>query len=156
METLAHVAFLHSAEAAAPPLNIKLTALSVHNAAGIERAISEFASEPDSGLIVTPHAITVEHRNEILGLAGRYRLPALYPLRSFAADGGLISYGTNPIDPFREGASYVDRILKGEKPADLPVQFPTKYELIINLKTAKVLGLTVPPSLLSRADEVIE
>jgi putative ABC transport system substrate-binding protein len=156
METPAHVAFLRVAEAAAPPLNIKLTALSVHNAAEIERAVSEFASEPDSGLIVTPHAITVEHRNEILGLAARYRLPALYPLRNFATDGGLISYGTNPIDPFRGGANYVDRILKGEKPADLPVQFPTKYELVINLKTAKVLGLTVPPSLLSRADEVIE
>jgi putative tryptophan/tyrosine transport system substrate-binding protein len=154
METLAHVAFLRAAEAAVPPLNIKLTALSVHNAAEIERAVSEFAS--DSGLIVAPHAITVNNRNEILGLAARYRLPALYPLRSFATDGGLISYGTNPIDPFREGASYVDRVLKGEKPADLPVQFPTKYELVINLKTAKALGLTVPPSLLSRADEVIE
>jgi putative ABC transport system substrate-binding protein len=98
----------------------------------------------------------VEHRNAILGLAARYRLPALYPLRNFAAGGGLISYGTNPIDPFRGGASYVDRILKGEKLAALPVQFPTKYELVINLKTAKALGLTVPPSLLSRADEVIE
>jgi putative tryptophan/tyrosine transport system substrate-binding protein len=144
------------AEAAALSLKIKLTALSVRNAAEIERAVSEFASEPDSGLIVAPHAITIEHRNEILGLAARYRLPALYPLRNFATDGGLISYGTNPIDPFREGASYVDRILKGERPADLPVQFPTKYELVINLKTAKVLGLTVPPSLLLRADEVIE
>jgi putative tryptophan/tyrosine transport system substrate-binding protein len=156
METLAHVAFLRAAEAAVPPLNIKLTALSVHNAAEIERAVSGFASERDSGLIVAPHAITVNNRNEIMGLAARYRLPALYPLRSFATDGGLISYGTNPIDPFREGASYVDRVLKGEKPADLPVQFPTKYELVINLKTAKALGLTVPPSLLSRADEVIE
>jgi len=91
-----------------------------------------------------------------LELAARYGLPAFYPLRSFAADGGLISYGTNVIDTFRQGASYVDRILKGEKLADLPVQFPTKYELVINLKTAKALGLTVPPSLLSRADEVIE
>ena len=89
-------------------------------------------------------------------MAAQYRLPALYPLRNFAPSGGLISYGTNPIDPFRQGASYVDRILKGEKPADLPVQLPTKYELVINLKTAKALGLTVPPSLLTRADEVIE
>jgi putative tryptophan/tyrosine transport system substrate-binding protein len=155
-ETPAHVAFLHAAEAAAPPLKIKLNALSVHNAAEIERRVSEFAREPNGGLIVTPHAITVEHRNVIVGLAARHRLPALYPLRNFVINGGLISYGTNPIDPFRQGASYVDRILKGEKPADLPVQFPTKYELVINLKTAKALGLTVPPSLLSRADEVIE
>jgi len=89
-------------------------------------------------------------------MAERYRLPGLYPLRNFATDGGLIAYGTNPIDPFREGASYVNRILKGEKPGDLPVQFPTKYELVINLKTAKALGITVPPSLLTRADEVVE
>ena len=156
LETLAHAAFLRAAEAAAPPLNITLTALNVHDGADIERAVSEFAGEPNGGLIVVPHAITVEHRNAILGLAARYRLPALYPLRNFAADGGLISYGTNPIDPFRGGASYVDRILKGEKLAALPVQFPTKYELVINLKTANALGLTVPPSLLSRADEVIE
>jgi putative tryptophan/tyrosine transport system substrate-binding protein len=155
-ETHAHVEFLRAAEAAALPLKIKLSALSVHNSAEIERGVSEFARAPDGGLIVTPHAITVEHRNIILGLAVRYRLPALYPLRNFATNGGLISYGTNPIDPFRQGASYVDRILKGEKPGDLPVQFPTKYELVVNLKTAKALGLTVPPSLLSRADEVIE
>jgi ABC-type uncharacterized transport system substrate-binding protein len=156
LETLAHTAFLRAAEAAAPPLNIILTTLNVNNAADIERGVSEFAKEPNGGLIVVPHAITVEHRNTILGLAARYRLPALYPLRNFAANGGLISYGTNSIDPFRHGASYVDRILKGEKPSALPVQFPTKYELVINLKTAKALGLTVPPSLLSRADEVIE
>jgi putative tryptophan/tyrosine transport system substrate-binding protein len=103
-----------------------------------------------------PHAVTVQHRDVILGLAEKYRLPALYPLRNYATSGGLVSYGTNPIDPFRQGASYVDRILKGEKPADLPVQLPTKYELIINVKTAKTLGLTIPPSVLSRADEVIE
>jgi putative ABC transport system substrate-binding protein len=98
----------------------------------------------------------VQHRNAILGLAARYRLPALYPLRNFVTNGGLISYGTNPIDPFRDGALYVDRILKGEKPATLPVQFPTKYELVINLKTAKALGLAIPPSVLATADEVIE
>jgi putative ABC transport system substrate-binding protein len=155
-ETPAHVAFLRAAEAAAPPLKIKLTALAVHSAAEIESRVSEFAKEPNGGLIVLPHAITVEHRNVIVGLAARYRLPALYPLRNFAANGGLISYGTNPIDPFRQGASYVDRILRGENPADLPIQFPTKYELVINLKTAKALGLTVPPALLARADEVIE
>jgi putative ABC transport system substrate-binding protein len=155
-ETPAHVAFLRAAEAAAPPLKIKLTALAVHSAGEIEHRVSEFAKEPNGGLIVVPHAITLEHRNVILRLAAQYRLPALYPLRNFATSGGLISYGTNPIDPFRQGASYVDRILKGEKPADLPVQFPTKYELVINLRTAAALGLTVPPSLLTRADEVIE
>jgi putative ABC transport system substrate-binding protein len=155
-ETPAHVGFLHAAEAAAPPLGLELVALAVHTAAEIERAVSEFAREPNGGLIVAPHAVTVEHRNVILGLAARYRLPALYSLRNVAQSGGLISYGTNPIDPFRQGASYVDRILKGEKPGDLPVQLPTKYELVINLKTAKALGLTVPPSLLARADEVIE
>jgi ABC-type uncharacterized transport system substrate-binding protein len=155
-QTHAHVAFMQAAEAAAPPLKIKLTALGVQNAADIERRVSEFAREPNGGLVVLPHAITVEHRKLILELAARYRLPAFYPLRSFATSGGLISYGTNVIDTFRQGASYVDRILKGEKPADLPVQFPTKYELVVNLKTAKALGLTVPPTLLSRADEVIE
>jgi ABC-type uncharacterized transport system substrate-binding protein len=155
-ETPAHVAFLAAAEAAAPPLKVKLTALAVHNAADIERGVSEFAREPNGGLIVLPHAITLEHRDVILRSAARYRLPGLYPLRNFAINGGLISYGTNPIDPFRQGAAYVDRILKGENPGDMPVQFPTKYELVINLKTAKELGLTVPSSLLATADEVIE
>jgi len=155
-ETPAHVGFLRAAEAAAPPLKINLTALGVHNAAEIERRISEFAGEANSGLIVAPHAITVEHRYVVLGLAARHRLPALYPLRNFAVNGGLISYGTNPIDPFRQGASYVDRILKGEKPGDLPVQFPTKYELVVNLKTANAIGLAIPSSVLTRADEVIE
>src|SRR5262245_50434549 len=113
-ETPAHVEFLRAAEATASQLKIKLSALSVHNAAEIERRVSEFARGPNGGLIVTPHAITVEHRNVILGLATRHRLPSLYPLRIFAINGGLISYGTNPVDPFRQGASYVDRILKGE------------------------------------------
>jgi putative ABC transport system substrate-binding protein len=155
-QTHAHVAFMQAAEAAAPPLKIKLTALGVQTAADIERKVSEFAREPNGGLVVLPHAITVEHRKLILELAARYHLPAFYPLRSFAANGGLISYGTNVIDTFRQGASYVDRILKGEKPADLPVQFPTKYELVVNLKTAKALGLAIPESFLQRADEVIE
>ena len=137
------------------PLHCR-SALGVHTAAEIERSVSEFAREPNGGLIVAPHAVTVEHRNVILGLAAQHRLPALYSLRNVAQNGGLISYGTNPIDPFRQGASYVDRILRGEKPGDLPVQLPTKYELVVNLKTAKALGLTVPPSLLARADEVIE
>ena len=155
-ETPAHMAFLGAAKAAAPPFKIKLTALAVHSAAEIERGVSEFTKEPNGGLIVTPHAITVQHRNVILVSAARHRLPALYPLRNFATNGGLISYGTNPIDPFRQGALYVHRILKGEKPGDLPVQFPTKYELVINLNTARSLGLTVPPTLLASADEVIE
>jgi putative tryptophan/tyrosine transport system substrate-binding protein len=156
LETPDHLEYLRAAEAAAPPFKIKLSALSVHDAAEIERRVSEFAREPNGGLIVAPHAITVEHRNVILGLAARHRLPALYPLRNFTTNGGLISYGTNPIDQFRQGALYVDRILKGEKPGDLPVQFPTKYELVINLKTAKSLGLEVPATLLATADEVIE
>jgi putative ABC transport system substrate-binding protein len=155
-ETPAHLGFLQAAQAAAPPLKINLTALAVHSAAEIESGVAEFAKQPNGGLIVAPHAVTVEHRNVILRMAERYRLPGLYPLRNFATDGGLIAYGTNPIDPFREGAAYVNRILKGEKPGDLPVQFPTKYELVINLKTAKALGITVPPSLLTRADEVVE
>jgi ABC-type uncharacterized transport system substrate-binding protein len=154
-ETPAHIGFLRAAEAAAPALKINLIALGVHNAAEIERSVSEFAREPNSGLIVAPHAITVEHRQVILGVAARHRLPGL-PLRNFAVEGGLISYGTNPIDPFRQGASYVDRILEGEKPGDLPVQFPTKYELVVNLKTAKAIGLAIPSSVLTRADEVIE
>jgi putative tryptophan/tyrosine transport system substrate-binding protein len=155
-ETPANLAFLRAAEAAASPHGIKLITLGVHTAAEIERAVTEFAQEPNGGLIVAPHAVTLGNRNVIVGLAARYRLPAVYALRHFATSGGLISYGTNPIDPFRQGPSYVDRILKGAKPADLPVQFPTKYELVVNLKTAKALGLTIAPTLLDRADEVIE
>jgi len=113
-------------------------------------------AESNGGLIIAPHAVTLTYRDVIIGLAARCRLPAVYGFRVFATSGGLISYGTNPSDQFRRGASYVDRILKGEKPADLPVQNPTKYELAINLKTAKALGLDVPTTLLARADEVIE
>jgi putative tryptophan/tyrosine transport system substrate-binding protein len=107
-------------------------------------------------LIVAPHAITFANREPIIDLAARFRLPAVYAFRTFAASGGLISYGTNPLLVWREGASSVDRTLRGAKPADLPAQFPTKYELVINLKTAKTLGLTVPPLMLGRADDVIE
>jgi putative tryptophan/tyrosine transport system substrate-binding protein len=155
-ETPVNVGFLRAAEDAAPSLGVKIIALGVHTAAEIERAITEFAAEPKGGLIVAPHAVTVGHRDLIIGLAARYRLPAIYGPRHYATSGGLISYGPNPIDPFRQGASYVDRILKGAKPGDLPAQFPTKYELVINLNTARALGLTVPPTLLARADEVIE
>src|SRR5262249_21729332 len=115
-----------------------------------------FAREPHGGIIAPPSNITSVHRRLIFDLVGRHRLPAVYPYRYFATEGGLMSYGVDLSDLFRRSASYVDRILKGEKPADLPVQAPTKFELIINLKTAKALELTIPPSLLARADEVIE
>jgi putative ABC transport system substrate-binding protein len=154
-ETPANIGLLHAAEASATSA-IKLVPLGVHNTAEIESAVSAFAAQGNGGLIAAPHAITFANRDLIVELAARYRLPAVYAFRNFATSGGLISYGTNPIMMWREGASYVDRILKGAKPADLPAQFPTKYELVINLKTAKVLGLTVPPLMLGRADDVIE
>jgi putative tryptophan/tyrosine transport system substrate-binding protein len=154
-ETSANVGLLRAAEAAAPS-GIKLIALGVHDAAEIERAIATFAAEANGGLIVAPHAITFANRDLIIELAARYRLPAVYAFRNFANSGGLMSYGTNTIVVWREGASYVDRVLKGAKPADLPAQFPTKYELVINLRTAKALDVAVPPNLLARADEVIE
>jgi putative ABC transport system substrate-binding protein len=128
----------------------------VHDDTNLERTLTDFATKPDGGLIVLPDAFTVGHRDLIIALAARYRLPAVYPLRAFAVSGGLISDSGDPIDIFRRTASYVDRILKGAKPGDLPVQTPTKFELVINLKTAKALGLEVPPTLLARADEVIE
>jgi putative ABC transport system substrate-binding protein len=155
-ETPANISILKAAEAAAPSLNAKLTALGVHNADEIERAVSAFAAEPNRGLIVAPHAVTRVNSNLIVELAARHRLPAVYAFASFAKAGGLISYGIDLVDQFRQGAAYADRILKGTKPAELPVQSPTKLELAINLKTAKALGLTVPPTLLARADEVIE
>ena len=125
------------------------------NAAEIERAVTAFARSPNGGLIVTSGS-TAFHRDLITSLAASHRLPTVFPYRYFVIAGGLISYGPNSIDPSRRAAGYIDRILKGEKPADMPVQAPTKYELVINLKTAKALGVSVPPSLLARADEVIE
>jgi putative tryptophan/tyrosine transport system substrate-binding protein len=154
-ETSGNVGLLRVAEAAAPS-GVKLVPLGVHNTAEIEHAVTAFAAEPNSGLIVAPHAITFANRDILVELAARYHLPAVYAFRNFATSGGLISYGTNPIMIWREGASYIDRILKGAKPAELPAQFPTKYELVINLKTAKTLGLTVPPLMLGRADDIIE
>jgi putative ABC transport system substrate-binding protein len=154
-ETPANVGLLRAAEAGAPA-GVKVVALGVHNSGEIERAVTEFAAESNGGLIAAPHAITLANRDVIIELAARYRLPAVYALRLFATMGGLVSYGANSIEVFRQGASYVDRILKGAKPADLPAQFPTKYELVVNLKTAKALGLALPPRLLARADEVIE
>jgi putative tryptophan/tyrosine transport system substrate-binding protein len=154
-ETPANVGLLHAAEPAAPP-GVKVIPLGVHNTAEIEHAVTAFATEPNSGLIVAPHAITFANRDVIVELAARFRLPAVYAFRNFATSGGLVSYGTNLIEMWRLGASYVDRVLKGAKPADLPAQFPTKYELVVNLKTAKTLRLNVPQNLLARADEVIE
>jgi putative ABC transport system substrate-binding protein len=147
---------LGAIQAAAPSFRVELKALDVRDAATIERGLSVFAREPNGGLVVVANPATSVHRNLIIALASEHRLPAIYPYRYFPKGGGLISYGTNNLDLWRRAAGYVDRILTGEKPADLPVQAPTKYELVINLKTAKALGLDVPPTLLARADEVIE
>src|SRR6516162_6597889 len=143
-------------QAVAPSLGVELRPVDVRDEGEIERALSLFAQSSNSSLIVAGSALAVSHRDLIIALAARHRLPAVYPLHIFATHGGLISYGPDVVDEFRKAPAYVDRILKGEKPAELPVQAPTKYELVINLKTAKALGLTVPPSLLARADEVIE
>jgi putative ABC transport system substrate-binding protein len=144
-------------QSVATSFGVELTPINERDDAGeVERAIAAFARGSDGGMVVVGSALANVHRNLIVGLAARYKLPAIYFARHFAADGGLMSYGPDPVDGFRRAASYVDRILKGEKPADLPVQMPTKYELVINLKTAKALGLTVPQSLRSTADEVIE
>jgi len=143
-------------QAVAPSMGMELSPLDVRDAGEIERVIALFGRSSDGGLIVTGSALAAAHRKLIVALAARHRLPAVYPFRYFATSGGLISYGPDTTDPFRRAAGYVDRILNGEKPGDLPVQAPTKYELVINLKTAKALGLEVPPTLLARADEVIE
>jgi putative tryptophan/tyrosine transport system substrate-binding protein len=148
--------FLRSAEATAPTLGIDLTDSPVQSAADIERAIEALARSPDNGLIFPPDASTIVNRDLVVALAARHHLPAVYALKTFVGAGGLMSYGTDQNELFRLAASYVDRILRGDKPAELPVQAPTKYETVINLKTAKALGLTVPPGLLVAADEVIE
>ncbi len=143
-------------QSVAPSFGVEVIPVNVRDATEIERGISAFARGSNGGLIVVVGASTTINRELIITHATRYQLPAVYPYRYFVTSGGLISYGPDPIDPFRRAAGYVDRILKGEKPADLPVQAPTKYELVINLKTARALGLEVPPTLLARADEVIE
>ena len=143
-------------QAVAPSLRVEVNPVNVRDAGEIERAIAAFARSPNGGLIVTGGVSAQRHRNLIITLAARHKLPAVYNERSFAAVGGLISYGPDFVDQFHRAAGYVDRILKGEKPADLPVQAPTKYELAVNLKTAKALGLTVPSTLVATADEVIE
>jgi putative ABC transport system substrate-binding protein len=147
---------LAAIQSATPLLGLELTPVDVRDSAEIERAVAIFAHTPNGGLIVTASALAVVHRELIVALAAQHRLPAVYPARYYAAAGGLISYGPDLLDQYRHAAGYVDRILKGEKPAVLPVQAPTKYELVINLRTAKVLGLTMPTALLSTADEVIE
>jgi putative tryptophan/tyrosine transport system substrate-binding protein len=143
-------------KASAPSFAVAPTVAPVHDAAEIERAIGEFVREPNGGLVVLPDATTLVHRGLIVALAARHRVPAIYAFRGIAADGGLISYSIDVVDEFRQAAGYVDRILKGAKPAELPVQLPTKFVMAINLKTAKAIGLDVPLILQQRADEVIE
>jgi putative ABC transport system substrate-binding protein len=143
-------------QAVAPSLGVEVIPVNVREAGEIERAVAAFARSPNGGLIVTSSGLAELHRDLIITQAARHKLPAVYFERFFVAAGGLISYGPDQIDQYRQAAGYVDRILKGEKPADLPVQAPTKYETVLNLKTAKALGLTVPDSVLARADEVIE
>lgn len=147
---------LGAIQAVAPTFRVEIIPIDVRDASEIEHAIAAFAGKPNGGLIVLSTSLAVAHREQIIASAARHRLPAVYPFRIYVNDGGLVSYGPDKIDPYRRAAGYVDRILKGEKPANLPVQAPTKYELVINLKTAKTLGLDVPLSLQQRADEVIE
>jgi putative tryptophan/tyrosine transport system substrate-binding protein len=145
-----------SIDSASQSLAVQLTPVLFREAAEIERGVADFAKEANGGLLVLPDASTVLHGDLIITLAARYRLPAVYPFRLFITGGGLVYYGTNTKDQYRRAAEYVDRILRGTKPSELPVQAPTRYELVINLKTAKAIGLEVPPKLLARADEVIE
>jgi putative tryptophan/tyrosine transport system substrate-binding protein len=152
----AGIGYLGAIHALAPSIGVQVTPVDVRHTSDIERAVAAFARTPNGGLIVTADPAAIAHREAIITLAARHRLPAVYPYRHFVADGGLMSYGIESADQYRQAAGYVDRILKGEKPGDLPVQQPTKYELVINLKTARALGLEVPDTLLSTADEVIE
>jgi putative ABC transport system substrate-binding protein len=150
------IAMWHAIEAVAPSLGVVVSAVAPRDATEISRAIEVFGNEPGSGVIVLPNPITNLHRELIVALMARHRLPAVYGYSYLVSNGGLVSYGVDPAGQFRQAAVYVDRILKGAKPAELPVQQPTKFQLAINLKTAKALGLEVPPTLLARADEVIE
>jgi len=147
---------LAAIQAVAPSVAIELNPIGVHDADKIERGVEAFARGPNGGMIVTASTLALVHRDRIIALAARYRLPTVYGDRTFVVAGGLISYGPNRVDPYRRAPAYIDRILKGEKPADLPVQAPTRYELVINLKTAKALGIDVPQTLLATADEAIE
>jgi putative ABC transport system substrate-binding protein len=143
-------------EAIAPSVRVRPTVTDVQDLAEIENAIKAYASEPNGGLIVLPSPITLNNRELVIALAARHRLPAVYAYRFFVSDVGLVSYGADPIDQSKQAAVHVDSILKGAKPEDLPVQQPTKFDLVVNLKTAKAPGLTISPTLLTRADEVIE
>jgi putative tryptophan/tyrosine transport system substrate-binding protein len=147
---------LAAIQGVAPALGVELLPVGLRDVSEVERAVTAFGRSANGGLIVLAAPLSIVHRDLIIKLAAQHRLPAVYPLRFFVTSGGLISYGPDSIDPYRRAAGYVDRILKGEKPADLPVQSPTKYQLVINLKTAKALGLEIPQTLLARADEVIE
>jgi putative ABC transport system substrate-binding protein len=149
-------AYMPSLETAARSLKVVPIPAPVHSGAGIETAITALGREPGGGLVVMPDGFTETHRAPIISAAARNKVPAVYTQSNFAREGGLLSYGNDPVDTFRRAATYVDRILRGEKPGDLPVQFPTKFEMVVNLKTAKALGLAVPPSILLRADEQIE
>ena len=148
--------FTRAIEAVAPSFGITLSTTSVGNGSDIERSVAAFADRPNSGLLILPGPVFTAERKRIIALASSYRLPAIYPFRYYATDGGLIYYGSDNVDQWRQAASYVDRILRGTLPRDLPIQLPTKYELVINLKTANALGLTIPRDVLLVADEVIE
>jgi putative ABC transport system substrate-binding protein len=139
----------------ASSFGVEASPVGLHDPGEIEHGVIAFAHEPNGGVIVTPSSLAIVHRELIIGLAARLRLPAIYPFRYFVADNGLISYGPDVVDQYRRAAGYVDRILKGEKPADLPVQQSTKFDLAVNLKTAKQIGLTIPPNVLARADRVM-
>ena len=154
--TVSGIGQLAAIQAVAPSLGIELTPLDVRDESELERAVALFARKPNGGIIITASPTARINRQQVIALVAQHRLPTVYPFRYFVSDGGLVCYGPNIIEQFRLAADYVSRILKGEKPAEMPVQAPTKYELLINLKTAKALGLTVPPTLLARADEVIE
>jgi putative ABC transport system substrate-binding protein len=155
-EVMANNEFVRNAEAAGPTYNVAVSSAGVHNAGDIERAVAAFAEQPNGGLIVLPNPVASTHRGLVAELAIRHRLPTIAAFRYMVASGALTSYGIDIHDVYWRAAEYTDRILKGEKPADLPVQAPVKYELVINLKTARALGLEVPQLLLTRADEVIE
>jgi ABC-type uncharacterized transport system substrate-binding protein len=148
--------YLQAIEAAAPHFGVRLTVADVRNAAEIERAIDAFARQPNGAVVVSPTPVTILERDLIISLAARHRLPTVYPYRFYTTNGGFISYGVDLPDLYRQAASYVDRILKGAKPGDLPVQLASKFELVVNLKTAKALGLTIPEPFLQHADDVIE
>jgi putative tryptophan/tyrosine transport system substrate-binding protein len=150
------IGLLGGIQSVAPSLQMELSPIDARNVGELERAVAAFAREPNGGQIVFPGALTLHHRELVITLAARYRLPTVYGDRAFVTAGGLISYGPDRVEQYRPAAGYVDRILKGEKPADLPVQAPTKYELVVNLKTAKALSLELPATLVARADEVIE